>query len=498
MADEDRRYGAKAKTERELAPYRDAVNEAAGRSRGLWLGFIAVLAYLYVAVGTVTHRDLLLENPVRLPVLNVDLPLLGFFGVASVFCVINHFFLLLQLMGVSFRIREFNEELARSWLDETERRRLRRSLDSFVIVQLLGGTREEREGVTGFFLKSIALITLVVAPVGLLLLIQLQFLPYQNEPMSWTHRAAVLADVLVLLVFWPSLRQGTWAFFQGSAVRVFGVAGVLFFSIAIATFPGEFADGGSRASNWMQHEDSRMANVKGALFGKLETGEERQGVWFLRRAIDLPSKETLIELTKLDEAIKRQKSNEKKVRSWDTDRTVSLRNRNFRGAMFDATDLRFVDFSESNLHGASFEAADLRGASLAWAKLGRASLVGAKLEGASLKGALLEQTFLKEARLQGANLRWAKFYATLLDQAQIQGAWLDGADLQNTSLVEAALQGASLAKTKIRRTVFERANLQGAIFKGAHVSEESSFAKAKLGGAIFQDAHSRERFTGSS
>ena len=97
MAEPERRYGPRAKTEADLAPYRDAVNEAAGKSRGLWLGFIALLAYLFIAVGAVTHRDLLLENPVRLPVLNVDLPLLGFFGVAPVFFLINHFFLLLQL-----------------------------------------------------------------------------------------------------------------------------------------------------------------------------------------------------------------------------------------------------------------------------------------------------------------------------------------------------------------------------------------------------------------
>ena len=31
------------------------------------------------AVGSVTHRDLLFESPVKLPFLNVDLPLVGFF-----------------------------------------------------------------------------------------------------------------------------------------------------------------------------------------------------------------------------------------------------------------------------------------------------------------------------------------------------------------------------------------------------------------------------------
>ena len=61
---------------------RDAVVDAAGMSRNLWLAFISFGTYLVIAVGAVTHRDLFLESPVRLPLLDVDLPLVGFFVVA--------------------------------------------------------------------------------------------------------------------------------------------------------------------------------------------------------------------------------------------------------------------------------------------------------------------------------------------------------------------------------------------------------------------------------
>lgn len=63
----------------DLEPYQWAVNEAAARVRGLWFGYIALLAYLFVAVGAVTHRDFLLESPVKLPALDVSLPLVGLF-----------------------------------------------------------------------------------------------------------------------------------------------------------------------------------------------------------------------------------------------------------------------------------------------------------------------------------------------------------------------------------------------------------------------------------
>jgi hypothetical protein len=75
----------------ELEPFQTAVNEAAKNARGLWLSYVALLAYLFIAVGAVTHRDLLLENPVKLPVLNVELPLLGFFAVAPGLLLINHY-----------------------------------------------------------------------------------------------------------------------------------------------------------------------------------------------------------------------------------------------------------------------------------------------------------------------------------------------------------------------------------------------------------------------
>ena len=63
---------------KDLKASRAAVVDAAGVSAGLWFSYLFVLLYLLIAVGSVTHRDLFLENPVRLPFLNVDLPVLGF------------------------------------------------------------------------------------------------------------------------------------------------------------------------------------------------------------------------------------------------------------------------------------------------------------------------------------------------------------------------------------------------------------------------------------
>src|SRR5271156_6525774 len=62
-------FAAKAK---DLGALRDAVVDAAGVGNGLWLSYLFVLFYFAIATFAVTHRDLLLENPVKLPFLNVE------------------------------------------------------------------------------------------------------------------------------------------------------------------------------------------------------------------------------------------------------------------------------------------------------------------------------------------------------------------------------------------------------------------------------------------
>ena len=57
----------------------DAANDASAPAKNAWLAFLALLAYLLVTLGGVSHKDLLLNDPVKLPIINVDIPLFSFF-----------------------------------------------------------------------------------------------------------------------------------------------------------------------------------------------------------------------------------------------------------------------------------------------------------------------------------------------------------------------------------------------------------------------------------
>ena len=67
-----------------------SVNDSATRVSAIWVSFLIFGLYLVIAAGTVTHRQLFLEDPVKLPVLNIDLPLVGFFFLAPILFVIFH------------------------------------------------------------------------------------------------------------------------------------------------------------------------------------------------------------------------------------------------------------------------------------------------------------------------------------------------------------------------------------------------------------------------
>ena len=239
-------FAAKAK---DLDALREAVVDAAGVGAGLWLSYLFLFFYLFIAAAAVTHRDFLFENPVKLPFLDVELPLLGFFVLGPLLFLILHAYVLLHFAMLAGKVGVFHSELQAQIGDEDTRTRLRRQLPSNIFVQYLAGPHEVRTGVMGFMLRLIALITLVIFPIALLVFFQLQFLPYHNEPIAWWLRITVLLDILLLWTLWPSIARGqtswiSWHDFRRPRIIAFLLASVvpLLLVFTIATFPGEWLD----------------------------------------------------------------------------------------------------------------------------------------------------------------------------------------------------------------------------------------------------------------
>jgi hypothetical protein len=220
----------------DLVEIKKAVEDAASVSGGLWLSYLFVLFYIAIAAGAVTHEDLLLVRAVKLPFLNVELPLKAFFALAPFIVLIIHAYALMHFIMLGKKASRFHNELRRQFPDsETEtqksgaapdgthkeiRDKHRWLLPSNIFVQILAGPPELRTGFFGIMLKFIALTTLVLFPILLLLLLQIQFLPFHDVRITNAQRVVLILDIVLLWRLRPPI-------FTDLSVESFGRARTL-------------------------------------------------------------------------------------------------------------------------------------------------------------------------------------------------------------------------------------------------------------------------------
>jgi uncharacterized protein YjbI with pentapeptide repeats len=516
---------------------RSAVDEASSSVRALWITFISLGAYLVIAAASVTHLQLFLETPIKLPLLDVSLPLVAFFWVAPLVFIVFHFYLLLQLFVLAKKLRRFNEVLADLKLADGVRQKLRQLLPNDLLVQFLAGPRDQREGTIGLMFRVIAWITIVFGPLLLLLLIQFKFLPYQDESVTWVNRIEVLLDLVVLWMLWPAIAYHTQAQPTGTAetksilenmmqFRFLTIAGaavmVVACSLIALTFPGEWLDGFwpqqlfHRIFAWQIPEDRLSPKRKTELHSQiwpiraiatlmprydlrdLDMTDWLESVPEARRLI--PGSLRLSGAEIVDEVkLKRieERSKELNLHAWEGERTGTFINRRFVAADFSGADLQRTDLGDSIFDRANFIGAKLNGALLKRTRFNNALLNGAQLsealldsselKSASLGNAKLKQASLYRAYLQEASLIGASLQGAVLGYSHLQGASLLAAHLEGASLVHAELQGAELDDSQLQATRFDQAQLEGASLVNANL-QGASLVGAQLQGATLERA----------
>ena len=178
---------------------------------------------------------------------NVELPLIGFFVLGPALFLIVHWYTLLHFAMLAGKVGAFHAELEAQIHYPETRARLRRQLPSNIFVQFLAGPRDIRAGVFGVMLRLIAWISLILGPVLLLVLFQLQFLPYHGETVSWWQRIAVVIDLVLIWTLWPFIARGTNTWLRRRDFLRGKIAGLVLLSflpallvLTVATFPGEW------------------------------------------------------------------------------------------------------------------------------------------------------------------------------------------------------------------------------------------------------------------
>src|ERR1051326_2683797 len=517
--------GSFADKAKDLGAMRDAVVDAAGVSAGLWISYLFVFFYLAVAAGGVTHKTLLFENPVKLPFLNVDLPLIGFFVLGPLLFLIVHAYVLLHLVLLAGKVGLFHAGLRSQIADASVRAGLRRQLPSNIFVQFVAGPDEVRRGFIGFILRLIAWLTLVVAPLALLVFFLFQFLPYHNVSVTWWQRFAVVTDLVLLWTLWPSVVRGETIGIRLGDLRRAGIAVAAVASLVpllliftIATFPGELLNRSPLRVPIFPGTNPQDGSVRWlSPYQILVAGDINL---IARRPTSLWS--NVLVLPRLDIIDRAKFDTEAKIAALPE--TLSLRGRHLEGAiLFDAR-LPKVDFTaaylqdavldKSDLHESKFgcdysvavvkgppthprctqlTGAELRGTTLTGASLDGAELEGAQLDaaildGASMKNARLGNASLKNAIIRNTELKGANFSFAFLDSADLSGSTLNDLDLRGASFRGARMEGVSLAAARLQGADFSEAQLAGAILVGAEL-QGANFASAEMQGVSLRRAN---------
>jgi uncharacterized protein YjbI with pentapeptide repeats len=454
-----------------------SLNELSKAAATQSLTYLLLWLYLFFTVTAVTDYDLLIENPIKLPIFNLEIGLLAFFIAAPPLFWLVQLYMVRKLAVIREAVGEYlkaAEQQAESAGADSLAvlERLRHRADGFVITRLLARfddivLSDGRRGPPSSDLAAALTVlaagaTLVVAPLLLYFGFQIRFLAHQTEWITWQHRGWVLAGLvlcavagrtaklswgetlralLVLLLHLVGLIRlcrylrlpdrwiPAWLarplslLFRAAPVAILGLA-----SLTVLTFPGETMSEDERLAEWGMGGDlAERVGVPRTLTPKAPFDREA-----VADALGDESKPG-----KLDNAGPPPLDLRHRDFSYRSLRGINLAGARFQGANFKEAQLQSADLFGAQLQGANLFVTQLWGAALDLAQLQGAYLQHAQLHGADLTG----------AQLQGAYLGWVQLQGAYLGSAQLQGAYLVQAQLQGAYLVQAQLQGANLSET---------------------------------------------------
>lgn len=403
------------------------VSREGNSSQAVWFAFLGFTFYLWMLALATTHRMLLLDLPQTLPILQLKVELLPFYVIAPLLYLVAHFYILVTLAGP-----------------------------------------KPQAGINGLAIGQIAFMTVVIAPLATLILVQMMFLPYHSLAITWWHRALVLADLSLVIVIWRR-------YFHDSGIDnpllLFRDRPQLTFRLALVAKLGAVA-----VVVWLSLWEGRWAGED--YIGRTDFLGPRAGVVFgLFPDRLMLGGETIVGEQRLEETKREMAS-----RGGDFVPTIRLDGRDLQAAVLSGADLRGVSLFKAVLRGAKLSSARLDGANLTWSSLQVADLEDARLPAASLMGTQLQFADLSATMLAGANLSAVSFQGANLGGAQLVGATLEGAQLQGAFLRFAGLQGANLRSAVLRGANLEFANLWGADLRGAQF-QGANLSAAQLQGA---------------
>ncbi|MBF0419893.1 MAG: hypothetical protein HQL78_06970 [Magnetococcales bacterium] len=157
------------------------VDKSAEMVRGVFLTFMLVSVYLAILVGSTTHKQLLLESWIPLPLLQVSLPIVRVYATVPWIYLFFHWYLLQFLYVHSRRLHKIElSPGSEQWVDPL----------------LPSPWRTHGHGLHHAFFVLFMQVSTVLLPLGLLVWMQIRFLPYHDQVITWwSHRLSIGLDL---------------------------------------------------------------------------------------------------------------------------------------------------------------------------------------------------------------------------------------------------------------------------------------------------------------
>ena len=202
---EPARMAKPPKVSEEAKGFLDEANGASDPAWSAWLAFLVLLTYVAVTLASVSHKNLLLNSPVRLPIINADIPLVGFFQYAPALLLLVYLSLLVQHVILARKYRKFTDAIAPYEMETGTEHPTRDRVHSYVFSQILAGPRPNR--ITKFMMMLIVYVTFSILPIATLLYFQIKFLPYHEVSITYWHRIAVILGFAMLILLTPIMQH---------------------------------------------------------------------------------------------------------------------------------------------------------------------------------------------------------------------------------------------------------------------------------------------------
>ncbi len=441
------------------------MNGEADRLQALWFGFLAFGAFVIVAAGSADYLSIFSERPVNLPVLNINLPLVGFFIVAPLLLTIFHVFFLVKLLLLKEVHDNFEQQVAADIKSESDRLQIRKLTNTSIFLQVMR-ERSGNDRMMRVLLWAIIVVTVLLLPLAGLVETQGMFLAYQSNAVAWWHRLLIAVDIAAMIFAISRFKAGAFSArdlpWAGPLGIVFALA--FFVSMFLLTIP-------------LGPVDQRLTRL-GLFVFQLEVGDHARKCPdpILGRYINHVH---LGDRTLIDDRLYEERAKLYEHRPlYKHPRTIIARGRRFVCADFNDADLRGAnlrdsDFRDGEFGGAHLDGADLRGADMRGADFEDADLTGANVR---RKG----DNKKKQDRLKGAKFSNARLTGAKLSDARFENVNFDGADFCMTELKRTQFANIDLRNVRnLTQEQIDQADMDEATMRQLPESRQSRIPKSK-------------------